>query len=128
MRHGDVSIRKPSEGRLCWVRASLQLLSVQLQLLLCKRVINTFDVFCSLLSSPCPWLPRFFLVGVSRLRATTRSSSAIMEALRRKKDFVGGTVGGALAGMAYGVTGATGSSQDQEFCEMAMCMDGQVRF
>lgn len=28
-----------------------------------------------------------------------------MEALRRKKDFVGGTVGGALAGMACGVTG-----------------------
>jgi len=34
-----------------------------------------------------------------------RSSSAVMEALRRKKDFVGGTVGGALAGMAYGVSG-----------------------
>lgn len=31
-----------------------------------------------------------------------------MEALRRKKDFVGGTVGGALVGMAYGVTGAAG--------------------
>lgn len=31
-----------------------------------------------------------------------------MEALRRKKDFVGGTVGGALAGMAYGVTGSAG--------------------
>ncbi|CAB1120374.1 unnamed protein product [Ectocarpus sp. CCAP 1310/34] len=29
-------------------------------------------------------------------------SSAVTEALRRKKDFVGGTVGGALAGMAYG--------------------------
>lgn len=32
----------------------------------------------------------------------------MMEALRRKKDFVGGTVGGALAGMAYGVTGTAG--------------------
>eukprot|EP00904_Undaria_pinnatifida_P000850 jgi/Undpi1/10766/HiC_scaffold_29.g13214.m1 len=53
-----------------------------------------------------------------RLRAGTRQgvrvatfalifegSSAIMEALRKKKDFVGGTVGGGLAGMAYGVSG-----------------------
>jgi len=31
-----------------------------------------------------------------------------MEALRRKTDFVGGTVGGAMAGVAYGVTGAVG--------------------
>lgn len=31
-----------------------------------------------------------------------------MEALRRKRDFVGGTVGGALAGMAYGVSGMVG--------------------
>eukprot|EP00752_Nemacystus_decipiens_P005453 g4942.t1 len=39
------------------------------------------------------------------------SSSAIMEALRRKKDFVGGTVGGALAGMAYGVTGGVANAR-----------------
>eukprot|EP00903_Cladosiphon_okamuranus_P008008 g7726.t1 len=38
-------------------------------------------------------------------------SSAIMEALRRKKDFVGGTVGGAMAGMAYGVTGGVAAAR-----------------
>ncbi|CAM9366825.1 unnamed protein product [Pylaiella littoralis] len=38
-------------------------------------------------------------------------SSAAMEALRRKKDFVGGTVGGALAGMAYGVPGGVASAR-----------------
>lgn len=46
-------------------------------------------------TTPCS--PPWFL--------TNFSSSAVMEALRRKKDFVGGTVGGALAGMAYGVSG-----------------------
>ncbi|CAM9320737.1 unnamed protein product, partial [Hapterophycus canaliculatus] len=39
------------------------------------------------------------------------SSSAVMEALRRKKDFVGGTVGGALAGMAYGVSGGVATAR-----------------
>lgn len=33
------------------------------------------------------------------------SSSAALDALRRKRDVIGGAVGGGLAGMAYGVSG-----------------------
>lgn len=39
------------------------------------------------------------------LALSSNRSSALLEALRKKKDFVGGTVGGGLAGMAYGVSG-----------------------
>ncbi|CAN0423777.1 unnamed protein product [Ectocarpus sp. 12 AP-2014] len=42
-------------------------------------------------------------------------SSAVMEALRQKKDFVGGTVGGALAGMAYGVSGGVAAARSGLF-------------
>lgn len=44
-------------------------------------------------------------VRVATFALIFEGSSALLEALRKKKDFVGGTVGGGLAGMAYGVSG-----------------------
>lgn len=38
-------------------------------------------------------------------------SVTALEALRQKKDFVGGAVGGALAGTAFGVSGEKGRGE-----------------
>lgn len=52
--------------------------------------------------------PRLYYLLRSGTAAVTfycYRSSAVLEALRQKQDFVGGAVGGGLAGMAYSVAG-----------------------